>query len=151
MAKVAAYSPTHDSKKYNFAFPEEKAIYLCLMILVPIMIGLKIIDYSKYEAFTAGKDSSPLHDLFGNTEMGMSLRRRLLSNDETYDEAKQTERIKFVKLEDKLEILYDALFIKEYTSGDYEVQVGQMSFGSETRATLFRAVSTLSQFADYEV
>lgn len=151
MAKAAAYAPTHDSERFDFTFSEEKATQFCLMFMVPIMTGLKISDYSRYEAFITGQDGSPLHDLLGNTEMGMSLRRSLLANNETYDEEEQTEHIKLVKLKDKLDALYDALFIRQYTSRAYEVRIGQMSFGSESRATLLRAVSALSQFADFEV
>ena len=151
MAKAAAYAPTHDSKKYCFDFPEEKATQFCLMFMVPIMIGLKISDYSRYEAFITGQDRSPLHDILGNTDVGMSFRRSLLDNNETYDEAEQTERIKLVKFKDKLDALYDALFIKQYTSLSYEVRIGQMSFRSESRDTLLRAVSALSEFADFEI
>lgn len=149
MARAAAYAPTHDSRLYNFVFPEEKATHFCLMFLVPIMIGLKISDYSRYEAFVTGKDSSPLRDILANTEMGSNLRRSLLSNNETYDVSEQTDRIKLVSFEERLDAIYDALFIRQYTSQTYGVRIGQMSFGSESRATLLRAVSTLSQFADF--
>ena len=149
MAKAAAYVPTHDSRQYDFAFSEGKATQFCLMFLVPIMTALKISDYRRYEAFVTGKDSSPLRDLLGNTEMGSSLRRSLLANNETYDEAEKTERIKLVNFEERLEELYDALFIRQYSSRAYEVRLGQMSFGSESRATLLRAVSALSQYADF--
>jgi hypothetical protein len=120
------------------------------MFLVPIIIGLKISNFSKYEAFIGGKDSSPLRDLLINTEIGSGLRRNLLSSNETYDETEQTERIKLVSIEAKLEALYDALFIRQYTSQSYSVQIGQMRFGRETRATLLRAVSALSKYANFE-
>lgn len=150
MAKVAAYAPTHDNNRYDFSFPDEKATQFCLMFLVPIIIGLKISNFSKYEAFIGGKDSSPLRDLLINTEIGSGLRRNLLSSNETYDETEQTERIKLVSIEAKLEALYDALFIRQYTSQSYSVQIGQMRFGRETRATLLRAVSALSKYANFE-
>ena len=151
MAKAAAYAPTHNSEQYDFSFPDGKGIQFCLMFMVPIMTGLKISDYSKYEAFITGQDSSPLHDLLGNTEIGIGLRSYLLANNETYAEAGQTEHMKYVKFEDKLDTLYDALFIRQYISRDYEVRIGQMSFGRKTRETLLRAVSALSQYADFEV
>ena len=106
------------------------------------MTALKISDYRRYEAFVKGKDSSPLRDLLGNTEMGSRLRRSLLANNETYDEAEKTERIKLVNFEERLEELYDALFIRQYSSRAYEVRLGQMSFGSESRTTQLRAVSS---------
>lgn len=151
MARAAAHAPTHESSQYDFSFPEGRATKFCLMYLVPIMTGLKISDYSRYEAFVTGKDSSPLYDFPANSEMGSNLRRHLLSNNETFDEADQTEHIKLVGDEEKLEALYDALFIRQYTSRAYEVRIGQMAFGSGTRTMLFRAVSMLSQFADFEV
>lgn len=150
MARAAAYAPTHDSRQYDFVFSEGKATHFCLMFLVPIMIGLKISDYSRYEAFVTGKDSSPLRDILMNTEMGSSLRRSLLTNNETYDKEEQTDSIKFVSLEERLDALYDALFIRQYTSRAYEVRIGQMSFSCESKATLLRAVSALSQFADFD-
>lgn len=151
MAKAAAYGPTHDSRQYDFAFSEGKALHFCLMFLVPIMIGLKISDCSRYDAFITGKDSSPLHDLLKDTEMGMALRNSLLANNETYDEDGQTDRIKLVKLTDKLDAVYDALFIRQYTSRAYEARIGQLSFDKETRTALFRTVSALSQYADFDV
>ena len=150
MAKAAAYAPTHDNRQYDFSFSDGKATHFCLMFIVPIMIGLKISNYSKYEAFTTGKDGSPLRDLLMNSEMGTSLRSYLLTNGETYDETEQTDRIKLVKLEDKLNALYDALFIRQYTTRAYEIRIGQMAFNSESRATLLRTVSTLSQFSDFD-
>ena len=106
MAKAAAYAPTHDSRKYDFVFSEEKATQFCLMFLVPIMTALKISDYRRYEAFVTGKDSSPLLDFLGSREMRLSLRRSLLADNETYDEAEKTERIKLVSFEERLEELY---------------------------------------------
>ena len=150
MARAAAYVPTHESKQYAFHFSEGKATQFCLMFLVPIMTGLKISDYRRYEAFVTGKDSSPLQNLLRNSEMGSSLRRSLLADNETYDETEKTEKLKFVTLEEKIEELYDALFIREYTSRTYEVRIGQMSFDRESRYTLLRAASALSQYADFD-
>lgn len=150
MARAAAYAPTHDGGQYDFTFSEGKAVRFCLILLVPIMIGLKISDYSRYEAFVTGKDSSPLRDILINTDMGLSLRRSLLTNNETFDREEQTDSIRFVSLEKRLDALYDALFIRQNTSRAYEVQIGQMSFSRESKATLLRAVSALSQFADFD-
>lgn len=150
MARATAYIPTHYSNRYEFSFSGGKAIHFCLMFLVPVMMGLKICSYSRYEAFVTGKDSSPLHDLLKNEEISEILHNRLLANNETYDAAKQAEHIKLVKVEDKLNALYDALFIRQYNSSVYEVRVGQMSFNSESRATLLRTVSALSQYADFD-
>ena len=73
-----------------------------------------------------------------------------MADNETFDEAKKTEKLKLVTIEEKLEELYHALFIREYTSRAYEVRVGQLSFDHESRSTLLRAASALSQYTDFD-
>ncbi len=151
MARTAVYQPTHDSKRYEFVFPEERATQFCLMFLVPVMIGLKISNHSKYIAFITGKDSSPLHDVLDGTDIGIGLRNYLLANNETFDENNKKEGVTLVKLKDRIERLYNALFIHQYTLREYEIPIGQMSFGNETHDELLRTVSALSEYADFEV
>lgn len=150
MTKIAAYEPMHDTQ-YSFAFSAGNTTLFCLMFLVPIMAGLKISDYPRYEAFIAGKDSSPLHDFFLNTEVGTNIRNNLLAPNECFDPTGNQRGMIVVKLEDKLNILYNALFVQQYTSRVYEIQIGKMSFDSQSKDTLLQAVSILSNFSNYDV
>ena len=61
--KTAVYEPTHESKKWNFSFSDGKGKQFLLMYIVPIIIGLKIIDISLYNEFVDGKNSKPLMDI----------------------------------------------------------------------------------------
>lgn len=151
MAKAAAYDPTHNEAQYNFAHSDGIATIFCLMFLVPIMIGLKICDYSRYEAFVTGKDSSPLHDFFLTTEVGTHIRNNLLAANECFDTGENSPEVILVNLEDRLNNLYHALFIQQYTSQVYKVQIGQMSFNNQSRDILLRTVSTLSEFSNYDL
>ena len=58
--KAAVYEPTHDSGKYDFSFSDGKGRQIIMIYIVPLLIGLKIADISKYDDFINGKNSDPL-------------------------------------------------------------------------------------------
>jgi hypothetical protein len=149
LAKAAAYKPTHDNR-YHFGFSDGKALQFCLLCVVPIMIGTKISNTKRYNAFVQGKDSSPLIEVMGSGELGLGMCSSLLNQKETYNEPKQPDEVK-VKLVDKLNAVYNALFIHDYSNGTYEKNVGEMSFTRETYDSLMRTTSLLSNFSDFHI
>ena len=82
--KAAVYEPTHDSKKYDFMFPDGKGRQLILMYIVPLLIGLKIVDISKYDNFINGRDIEPLKELLDIDEDNRLL-GNMLNGDETFE------------------------------------------------------------------
>ena len=62
--KTAAYEPTHESRKWNFSFSNGKGKQLLMMYIVPILVGLKIVDISLYNEFVCGRSSKPLMDIY---------------------------------------------------------------------------------------
>lgn len=150
MAKTAAYKPMHDNR-YRPVFVDEKALQFCLMCVVPVMIGLKISDQSKYDAFVRGEDAIPLHRIMRDNSVAISLCNSMLNANETYANTSVSGNRKVVRLTDKLNQVYDALFIYQYTSRVDEKQIGEMSFNEETKAELLKAVSALSDYADYDI
>lgn len=150
MARIAAYKPNHEeSREFDFVFGEQKAVKFCLMFVVPVMIGLKISDYEKYNAFIDGKDSSPLHNVLKSHSIGAKLCDELLTRNETYYEKPVKEGQVVVKFYDKIEQVYNALFVHQYAGRVREIQIGELEFSEETKVTLMRAVSTLSRYADH--
>lgn len=147
LIKIAAYAPTHDVQKYNFHFSDRKGLPFCLLAVVPIMIGLKMHDSTRYTAFVEGKDVSPLIEIMGKGDLGINMCSSLLGNNETYEENQEGKVT--VLLNDKLEQVYNALFIQNYQHGVYESNIGEMSFDKETKTILMQTVSLLSRFADY--
>lgn len=147
LAKVAAYKPTHGSS-INFSFSEGKAKQFSLVCIVPIMLGLKISNIKRYNAFIQGKDSSPLLDIIGSGELAMGICSNLLNNNETFCESTQKDEIK-VELIDKLSEAYDALFNKDYTYGTRSVAIGKMIFSKETLECIMRTAGLLSEFSDF--
>lgn len=146
LAKAAAYKPTHS--RYQVGFSDENALQFCLMCVVPIMIGVKISNTECYNAFVKGKDSSPFIEVMGSGKLGISTCSLLLKNNETFDEATQQDKVS-VKLVDKLNAVYEALFAHDYSNGTYEKIIGDLQFSQKTRNDLIRAVSLLSDFSDF--
>lgn len=86
------------------------AIEFCVIYIVPVMLGLRVSDAQKYTDFVLGRDCKPLIEIAERTN-GHGF-NRLLSNNETYDKC-ETQKT-FVTLSDKLESVYDAVFVRFY-------------------------------------
>ena len=100
--------------------------------------------------FVAGKDSSPLQELFKHSKSVGGLKKDLLVNGETYGEKGQPGTEKTVSLEEKLESVYEAVFKDVYVNGTYEVTVGECAFTKETRDIVLRIANAMSEYVDYK-
>lgn len=143
LTKMAAYKPTHESAN-NFCFPEGKALQFCLFYIVPIIIGLKICDVSKYDDFIFGRDSSTLVDMIGNYESDWF--RILLTSNETFD-SNDSERT-LVTVEDKLKQVYNAIFVTKYDHSHYQTIIGNCSFQNGLKERLINISGLMSEFTD---
>ena len=104
LAKVAAYKPTH--KNSYSVFGEEKSLDFCLLCIVPIMIGIKMRDQSRYNSFVQGKDGSPLYNVLKDNNIAISMCNSLLSRNETYGPKRAPQEVS-VLLKDKLKLVYE--------------------------------------------
>ncbi len=143
LTKMAAYKPTHESAN-NFCFPEGKALQFCLLYIVPIIIGLKICDVSKYDNFILGRDFSTLVDIIGNYESDWF--RLLLTSKETFD-SNDSERT-LVTVEDKLKQVYNAIFVTKYNNSHYQTKVGECSFQNGLKERIINISGLMSEFTD---
>ena len=152
MAKAVAYKPTHrEHNQWLFAFPDGEGRRFCLFCIVPLMIGLSMIDRAKYNNFVQGKDDSPLIELFNDTNMSLSLCSCLLNEHEAFSNLNSNLKLTVVKKEDKLKEVYNAIFVKKYDSRSYETSIGKVSFGDRTKNELLKVISGLSEYSDYEI
>lgn len=148
LTKIAAYKPTHeDNRSVEFDFPEGKAIKFCLTCIVPIMIGLKLVDSNKYEDFVQGKDATPLLD-FADNDMFHRF-RGLLTNKETFDTEDNTKMP--VTMADKLQQVYDALFNTDYDGITCDKRIGEYEFRKSTKEQLLRVVSLFSKYTNLNI
>lgn len=146
--KTAAYEPTHDSRKWDFAFPDGKGKQLLLIYITPILVGLKIVDISLYNDFVNGKTSKPLMDIYKGSDLGEWLCSKLLNKNESYEEM---EKKTLVTVEQKLQSLYEAIFVAEYANGVYHTMIGDYEFDSSSKHFVRSIESMLSVYADYEL
>ncbi len=148
LSKIAAYKPTHN-RGYDFSFSDGQALLYALHYFIPIMIGLRIHDESAYAKFVSGKDISPLMDIFRRDTNDYFHRSILLNRNETYDNKNPENGVVVVTAESKIEEVYHALFINDYSGSSYAQIVGNLEFSAETKSIIMRTASLLSDFADY--
>lgn len=127
--KAAVYEPTHNISKYDFSLSEEKGRYIIMIYIVPLLIGLKIADISKYDNFVNGEDSEPLKKLFDTIEES-SVLESMLNHDESFE--KEDGKI-FVTQEEVIMRFYKAIFVTQYTGNKYSTFLGQYKFLKESK------------------
>lgn len=146
LTKIAAFNPTHDGAKYNFAFSDGRAIQFCLLYIVPIIMGLSVYNRNEYEMFINGKNSSPLIDLIADERPYIF--RSLLGDNETFDK-NETEKT-LVKFEDKLTAIYNAIFVNDFNE-IYNVDIGEYRFDAGVKETILKTVGLLSNYINLHI
>ena len=142
--KAAVYEPTHNSSQYDFSFSDGKGRHIILMYIVPLLIGLKIADISKYDDFVNGRDIEPLIKLFDMDEENRLL-ENMLNRDESFEKA---EGKKLVTQEEIIKRFYDAIFVNQYNGSKYSTILGQYEFSKESKPFALSASSMMSNFAE---
>ncbi len=148
--KTAVYIPTHDNdnKKFDFAFSDGAAKLFMLMYIVPLAIGLNIVDISLYDDFVNGKDDSPLIELFAGEDVGEWDLRNCLKNDESFDDEESKTK---VTKEQIVKRVYKAIFVNEYTGRKHSEIVGQYEFDDSAKKYIISTSSMMSEYADYNI
>ena len=147
IVKTAVYAPTHDKDKYNFVFPEGKGNLMIFMIIVPIMVGLRMIDRKKYEDFINGNDATPVIDIYKGYDDGKWILNEMLNPDETfYDE----EGKKTITVEQKIREFYAAVFIEKYDD-KYNICIGKYEFTKQSKMTAINVANMFSSYANYDI
>ncbi|XOQ45169.1 MAG: KAP NTPase domain-containing protein [Clostridium sp.] len=145
--KMAAYGPTHGVRRYNNSCLDEPGFHFALIYVIPIMIGLKIYDSTRYYNFINGKDYTPLREVSG--AMSEDFFNGLLLETESFKENDEGKTV--VPLDSKLQQLYNALFVTNYDYRTYKVAVGTYTFRRGTKEELIKIASLLSEFASTEI
>ena len=144
---LAVHEPTHESRKYDFSFPDGKAKLFGLMYVVPLLVVLK-----SYNQFVEGKNATPLVDLLENIQMRNDWSySEFLSRDEYYDTNQPSgSRTKCVTFKQKIMDVYEAIFRNHYNYQNNAIYIGEYQFTAYTKNMLLRAASCLSGYAKYE-
>ena len=139
MARVAAAKPAHNEQILRFA--DENGLQLLFCAVIPIMIGLTMVDTKRYYDFINGNYSTPLIEIISmNSHLSTAFTQYLFTPSELKNEPSEI-------LTNKLQQMYKAIFIDE---GSNEITIGKMFITRQTKDKLMRATSMLSQYASYE-
>lgn len=142
--KAAVYEPTHDSEKYDFMFPDGKGRQIILIYIVPLLIGLKIADISKYDQFINGHNSEPLKELL-DFDNDNRLLENMLNRDESFT---KEEGKTLITTDEMIDKFYNAIFVDQYDGRKYNTTLGQYEFTKESKGFAISASSMLSRFAE---
>lgn len=145
--KIAVYEPTHNNINYDFSFSEGKGKQLLMIYIVPLLVGVKMVDISLYNEFTCGRNSKPLMDVYLDSDRGERLAASLLNRNESFE--KEEGKI-VVTIKDKLQQLYDAIFVKDYTGKEYYTRLGDIEFDDHSKNYVKNVESMLTKYACYD-
>lgn len=120
----------------------------CIHYIVPIMLVLKTCDIELYTKFIEGRDSTPLIEI-GEYVQKQGFFDYLLEDNETYD--KYIKDGILVKINDKLEELYEAIFIKKYVDDEDMEYIGKMIFDKNIRRDLLRTAGLFSEYTKFDI
>lgn len=99
-------------------------------------------------SFSDGKSSKPLMDIYKDSDKGEWLATRLLNRNEAFE---VEEGKSVVTVEQKIQQLYDAIFVTEYTGKVYHTILGEYEFDDNSKNFVKSVESMLSVYADYNI
>lgn len=147
--QIAIFEPTHDRNKWSLSFPDENGAYLILLYIVPIIVGLRIVNIGLHDEFINGKNPQPLLDMFIDDKIADKAFNMLLNSGETLCESDDNKR--YIAKEQVIERLYNAIFVDRYTDSPYERVYGECEFNRNSKKFAISTANMLSDFANYEI
>ena len=146
IVKMAVYNAIHKGKKDYADFPEEKADAFLATYFAPILLGVRLANMEDYNSIISGTGGPLLANIIGE-DVGRAYSRYMLNKDETFDEG--IDGMQLVKMADKLQEIYNAVFVDKYNGNVYRKRVGEMSFSKRSRERLFDVINLFSNLTDF--
>ena len=143
LIKIAAYKTSHNLR--NISYYDDRAMFFCTLFLLPIMLGLKIYNYSLYNEFISGNNVNPLLDVISSCGTSIVL-KYIYTRDEYSNAVDNPDNEDIIK---RLKLIYANIFDKNdnymaYTENEI------MTF-SQSGKDLFLSLDTLlSDISDYD-
>lgn len=147
IVKMAVYNAIHNGKISGAGFSEEKGYAFIATYIAPILIGTRIADLDRYKLFIGGEDSSLLLNIV-EEKVGRSFEQYMLGRNETFDKDEKEKTL--VHIGEKLQKIYDAIFVETYRDGKYEEYIGDMSFSKESKGRLLDIINLFSNITVLE-
>lgn len=145
--KTAVYEATLENNKLYSYSEYEQSKKLILLYIVPVIVGLKIVNTPLHDEFVDGKNAQPLIDIFDTEEFGNWFLSGLLNRDESFMDEENKKRISHKQ---KITDLYNAIFVNDYRVRKECSILGNHSFGASSKAFAISAASMFSDYVNFE-
>lgn len=143
-AKKAAYEILRADTRNRLPFPKGKGETFIMVFIVPLLLGLKMTNVTKYDAFINGQDSGPLEELLMADKVNVIL-PYLINPSESF---RKEEGKTVISQKECCKRLYEAIFGDVYSNTTYTVMLGEYSFSKESKSFALSAASMMTQFAE---
>lgn len=117
-------------------------------IMLPIVVGLKMVDVSLYEKFISGKNPEPMINVFNTEEFKDLIGESFLGQNESFNIEEGKEMI---TLEEKIIEIYNSIFVNQYSVKKNFKIIGHCTFNENSKKIILTAASMLSKYANYEI
>lgn len=143
-AKKAAYEILRADRRNRLPFPKGKGETFIMVFIVPLLLGLKMTNVTKYDAFINGQDSGPLEELLVADKVNVILPYLINPSESFQKEESKT----VISKKECCKRLYEAIFGDVYSNTTYKVMLGEYSFSQESKSFALSAASMMTQFAE---
>lgn len=150
VTKHAAYKSTdsdHNRDSHFWSEDNGMSEFICLSVILPIAIGLKLHDSDEYIKFVEGKDGHWFFDIVNNDEHKDWLGHIINSDNECYGNVEGKTHIDY---KSRIMEIYDAVFVRKYDNRNYQIQVGKAIFTAESKRSILQAAGLLSKYTVYD-
>lgn len=151
LAKHAAYKSTdsdHNQDRYIWADDNGMSEFICLSVILPIALGLKIYDSDEFTKFVEGKDGHWFFDVINNDEHKDWVGRFMLADDESYGDIEGKTHVDY---KNRVNDVYNAVFVRKYDNCNYQHKIGQAIFTADSKRSILQAAGLLSKYTVYDI
>lgn len=154
--------------KNNPIWEEDRAKFVMMANIAPLVIGLRMSDAAKYRDFIDGRDASFFHEVYAGDNKSL-VDQFMLDRQESFARADGTDfttqfvqgfnsqvssmadinNSNLVDFDERLNDIYNAIFKWENNKGN-EKKVGQMIFSKDSKGWLMNVVNLFSLQIEYD-
>lgn len=138
------------TRRTSTSFSDDRAFFFAMAYILPLILGLQIVNIKIYAEFIRGSNHDPLVSLFNALDPYLVDRTGLLTKNETLDPVPPgISDIKQVSVTQLVSDLYKILFVNKYVQVR-QYSIGSLTFDRDVRDELLRTACLLSKHADYK-
>lgn len=128
------------ANRLRYSFPDELACAFCVLCVVPVMIGTRLVDIKQYDALIDGCDDTIFCEII--IRMNLNIIKYILDEEDRRHIAENDGKRKEV-FSKKLKMIYHVIFRKNHSRDTESVTIGEMRFEQGLKNYISRVSSLL--------